>query len=57
MLVFESIYFYSFFFCIIGICKHVGVAFTCDLGLDIIKLDINCNFFLAHSIFLIVLHF
>lgn len=54
---FESIYFIVFFFGIIGICKHVGFAFTSDLGLDVIKLELVVIVFLAHSIVLIVLHF
>jgi hypothetical protein len=53
---FESIYFIPHFFGIIGICKHIGVAFTSDLGLDIIKLDISCNFIFGTFYIPIVLH-
>jgi hypothetical protein len=40
---FELIHFTFWFFRTIGICKHTNVASTGDIGLDIIKLEINCN--------------
>jgi hypothetical protein len=34
---------YLDFFLIVGISKHISATFHGDIGLDIIKLKINCN--------------
>jgi hypothetical protein len=54
---FELIYFIHQLIYIIGISKHTSVSSTSDTSLDIIKLEINCDYVIMHFKNLIILHF